>query len=66
MTVCERCGERRQRRPRSCSRCRSGADRADRAETTADVAEVVVETGLLRWVGRGVAGVARLVVRVLD
>ncbi|MFF8997396.1 hypothetical protein ACF1GW_09840 [Streptomyces achromogenes] len=63
MAVCKRCGERKRRWPRSCSRCDSGWDRA---ETTADVTDVVVETGMLGWVGRGVAGVARLVVRALD
>ncbi|QEU76864.1 hypothetical protein CP967_30740 [Streptomyces nitrosporeus] len=63
MATCEKCGGRKRRRPRSCPRCRSGADRA---ETGADVAELVVETGLLGWVGRGVTGMMRLVLRVLD
>ncbi|GGR73536.1 hypothetical protein GCM10010236_29930 [Streptomyces eurythermus] len=63
MAVCKRCGERKRRRPRSCSRCDSGWDRAD---TTADVADLAVNTGVLGWVGRGIAGVARLVVRALD
>ncbi|MGW1599671.1 hypothetical protein [Streptomyces eurythermus] len=63
MAVCERCGERKRRRPRSCSRCGSGWDRAD---TAADVTELAAETGMFGWIGRGVAGVARLVARALD
>lgn len=63
MAVCKRCGEQKRRWPRSCSRCDSGWDRAG---TTADVAGVALDTGLLGWIGRGVAGLARLVARALD
>lgn len=63
MAVCKRCGERKRRWPRSCSRCDSGWDRTD---TAADVTGLAADAGLFGWVGRGVAGLARLVVRALD
>ena len=63
MAMCKKCGERKRRWPRSCSRCRS---ESDRAEAASDAAELAVEAGLLGWIGRGVTGVVRLVLRVLD
>lgn len=62
MARCRKCGAGKRRWPRSCSRCRSGEDRG---EAATDVAELVVETGLLGWIGRGVTAVARLILRVV-
>lgn len=63
MAICKKCGARKRSWLRSCSRCRSGSDRAD---VLADSVELAVETGLLGWIGRGITGVARLVLRVFD
>ncbi|MFJ2647688.1 hypothetical protein ACIO1C_13260 [Streptomyces sp. NPDC087420] len=63
MATCKKCGAQKRRWPRSCSRCRSESDRAD---TAADAAELAVEVGLLRWIGQGVTGVVRLLLRTLD
>ncbi|MFF0076952.1 hypothetical protein [Streptomyces sp. NPDC005494] len=62
MVMCRKCGATKRRWPRSCSRCRS---KADRAETAADAAELAVETGLLGWIGRGIIGMVRLVLRAI-
>ncbi|QDI67253.1 hypothetical protein CD934_00060 [Streptomyces calvus] len=63
MAICRKCGAQKRRWPRSCSRCPSQSDRGD---AVADAAELAVETGLLRWVGRGVMSVVRLVLRAID
>jgi hypothetical protein len=60
---CRKCGGRKRRWPRACSRCRTGQERAD---TAADVGELAVELGLFHWIGRGITGVARFLLRILD
>lgn len=62
MVMCKKCGASKRRWPRSCSRCRA---RSDRAETAADAAELAVETGLLGWIGRGIIGMVRLLLRAI-
>ncbi|WP_395575383.1 hypothetical protein [Streptomyces sp. BK79] len=63
MATCKKCGAHKRGWPRSCSRCGSGAERTDAA---ADAAEIAVESGLLGWIGRGVMGVVRLVLRAFN
>jgi hypothetical protein len=38
----------------------------DRAETAVDAGELALETGLFRLIGRGMAGMARLLLRAFD
>ncbi|GGV46536.1 hypothetical protein GCM10010293_55080 [Streptomyces griseoflavus] len=61
--MCRKCGAQKRRWPRSCSRCPA---RSDRGDVAADAAELVVETGLLAWVGRGIVSLARLALRALN
>lgn len=63
MAMCKKCGAQKRRWPRSCARCGQGEDRADVA---ADVAEVALDTGVLRWIGRAITGVVRLALRAFD
>ncbi|TXS78931.1 hypothetical protein EAO76_10470 [Streptomyces sp. sk2.1] len=63
MTNCRKCGGRKRRWPRSCPHCRHGVDRA---ETAVDAGELALETGLFRLIGRGMAGMARLLLRAFD
>ncbi|MFF4752165.1 hypothetical protein ACWD5R_10735 [Streptomyces sp. NPDC002514] len=53
---------RKRRWPRSCSGCGS---EPDRASVVAEATDVAVAYGLLGWIGRGVMGVVRLVLRIL-
>lgn len=61
--MCKKCGAKKRRWPRSCARCRSGS--SDQGDTALEAAELAVETGLLGWIGRGLMGVARLVLRTI-
>ncbi|GAA2991547.1 hypothetical protein Sfulv_01790 [Streptomyces fulvorobeus] len=63
MTTCGKCGAQRRRWPRRCARCRSGPDRADVA---ADAGEVAAELGAFGWIGRGIAGILRMLLRAVD
>ncbi|TGA93169.1 hypothetical protein E4099_26800 [Streptomyces palmae] len=63
MASCRRCGGHKRRWPRACARCGTGHGRADAA---ADVGELAGEIGLLQVIGRGIAGVARSMLRILD
>lgn len=63
VATCRKCGARKRRWPRSCPACRAGSGRADVAAEGADVA---VAAGALGWIGRGITGLVRLVMRALN
>ncbi|AZM49266.1 hypothetical protein DMB38_28855 [Streptomyces sp. WAC 06738] len=63
MATCRKCGAGKRRWPRSCPACRAGSSRADVA---AEGAGAAVSLGVLGWIGRGIAGAVRAVLRVLN
>ncbi len=64
MVMCKKCGAEKHRWSRLCSRCRRS--QSDRRDAAADAGELVVETGLLGWIGRGFMSVVRQVLRAVD
>ncbi|MDT0492379.1 hypothetical protein RM717_17865 [Streptomyces griseus] len=59
--ACKRCKKRGRLRSGVCRRCRLKEHGADAAESGADVAEVVVETGVLSAVSRVFGAIVRAI-----